>query len=130
MKYEIEDNLITMLGVLKNYMLLSSLGQIFVVKDFAVENGIRKGLFGGKYEVKYLTKLKIYTYNNQGKFLGVMRDDGCEGMLRHYDFYMMRQQFVDFMEQLKAFGFEIVKIRHEEKELTQIEIEAKTWTEK
>lgn len=111
MKYEIDDNKITMLSVVKDKLLLSSLGQIFVVKDFTVENGIETGLFGGKHKVKYITEIKIYTYNNEGKFLGVMRDDSCESMLSRYDFYVMRQQFVEFMEQLKSFGFEIVKIK-------------------
>jgi hypothetical protein len=110
MKYEIDDNKITMLGVVKDKLLLSSLGQIFVIKDFIVENGIETGLFGGKHNVKYITDIKIYAYNNEGKFLGVMRNNGCESMLSRYDFYVMRQQFVDFMEQLKSFGFEIVKI--------------------
>lgn len=113
MKYEIDDNKITMLGVVKDKLLLSSLSQIFVVKDFKVEEATETGIFGRKHNVKYITNIKIFTYNNQGKFLGVMRDDGCEAMLAHYDFYVMRQHFVDFMEQLKVFGFEIVKIKKE-----------------
>jgi hypothetical protein len=110
MKTETYDNQITMLGVVKDKLLLSSLGQIFVVKDFTVENGIEVGLFGKKHEVKYITSIKIYTYNGEGKFLGVLRDGACESMLHRYDFYVMRQQWVDFNDQLKSFGFKIVKI--------------------
>lgn len=130
MKTETNDYRITMLGVVKDKLLLSSLGQIFVVNDFTVEYGIKTGLFGRKHKTDYITSMKIYTYNDQGKFLGTLGDDACESMLRLYDFYVMRQQFVDFIEQLKAFGFEVVKIKQKEKQLTSEKIEAKTLTEK
>jgi hypothetical protein len=112
-KIKMYDNQITMLFVVKGKLLLSSLGQIFVVKKFTVEDGVEEGLFGRKKKVKYITDIEILTYSNEGKFLGLVRDNNCESMLRHYDFYIMRQQWVDFMEQLKSFGFKIVKIDEE-----------------
>ena len=111
MKYETYDNQITMLGVVKDKLLFSSLGQIFVVRDFTVKEETETGLFGGKHKKNYITSINILSYNSVGKFLGIFRDSACEHMLRHYDFYVMRQQWLDFMEQLKSFGFEIVKIK-------------------
>jgi hypothetical protein len=113
MKIETYDNQITMLDSVKGKLLLSSLGQIFCVKDFTIEHAIEVGIFGGKKHVKYITDLKIYTYHPQGKFLGVVREDACESMLHRYDFYIMRDQWIEFKEQLKAFGFEIQKIETE-----------------
>ena len=111
-KIKTYDNQITMLTIVKGKLLLSSLGQIFVVKKFTIEDGIETRSFGRERKVKYITDLEILTYSNEGKFLGVVHDNNCESMLRH-DFYIMRQQWVDFMEQLKSFGFKIVKIDEE-----------------
>jgi hypothetical protein len=128
MKVETYDNQITMLGTLKNQLLLSSLGQIFVVKSFKVVEEQEKRLFGGTKTVKYFTSLVINTYHPQGKFLGVLREDACESMLHRYDFYVMRDQWVEFKEQLKSFGFEIVKIKEEPSNFA--ELGAKTFNER
>jgi hypothetical protein len=110
MRIETDNHQITMLNVLKDKLLLSSLGQIFVIKDFTIENFIEDRLFGRKKTVKYITDFKIEIYNDYAKFLGLLSGNSCESVLHRYDLYMMRQQWINFMEQLKAFGFQIVPV--------------------
>ena len=113
MDLEIDANKITMLSTLKGKALLSSLGQLFVVKDFTIKEEVKKGILGRERRTNYLKEIKIFTYHQQGKFLGTLREDACESMLHRYDFYVMRQQWIDFCDQLKAFGFKVEKIEAE-----------------
>ena len=116
MEEEISERFVTMLNVLKGKLLLSSLGQVFVIKDFTYREGTKKGLFGGEKKTLYLTGITIYTYHEKGKFIGIVKEDTAVSMLNRYDFYVMRQQWIDFCDTLKAFGFEIKPININDKE--------------
>ena len=57
----------------------------------------------------YLTAADVHAWHSTGKFLGTLSDDSAQWLLRR-DLYYLRQKWVDFCDQLKAFGLQIVEI--------------------
>lgn len=111
MKIKIGDHGITMLNVLKGKMLLnSSRVRIYIINDFTIVEETKKNMFGIEKKHKYITDIKIFTYHPDGKFLGKFNEDGCKDFLTHYDLYIMRQQWCDFEDQLKAFNLIIKEL--------------------
>ena len=114
MKEEISFETITMLNAVKNSLLLDSRNmKLFVIKDFDIKTETTKhiGLLSKKTIAKnYLTSIKIFAYHMDAKFLGSLGDDACKSMVMLYDFYQMRDSWIKFREQLKAFGFEVNQI--------------------
>jgi hypothetical protein len=112
MKEEISNNTITMLNAVKNFLLLDSRNmRLFVINDFTVETETtnHKSLFGEKTITKnFLTSIKIIAYHMDAKFIGTLHDDDCKHMVILYDFYVMRDNWIKFREQLKCFGFDVL----------------------
>ena len=135
MKEEISFETITMLNAVKNSLLLDSRNmQLFVVKDFTIESETThdNGLFHNKTVTRnYLTSCKIVTYHTDAKFIGTLRDDSCKHMVILYDFYYMRDSWIKFREQLKAFGFGVSKIIDDKESLpsTPAELGANVFNE-
>ena len=116
MKKKIDRNTLDMLGVLKRSMLMTSKGILFVVDYFKHETieEEEKSFFGLKKKVVkniYLTDLTIIGYNTEGKFMGTLSDEQAWSLIYFYNLYTCRQNWVDFEEELKAFGFELTKIK-------------------
>ena len=57
----------------------------------------------------YLTAADVNAWHSTGKFLGTLSDDSAQRLLRR-DLYYLRQKWVDFCDQLKAFGLKVVEI--------------------
>ena len=102
------------LGVLKNKLLLLH-GHLYAISDFTVvEETIPGGktLFGNQKpdkKVLYLTNAKIYSYNDNGRFMGTLSDDSVINMLTFFNLYALRDDWENFQKQIEAFGFEIKK---------------------
>lgn len=120
MKKKIDKNTLDMLGVVKRSMLMTSKGTLFAISDFkhkTIEEE-EKSFFGLKKKVVkniYLTSITIVGYNNAGKFLGVLSEEAAWRLVYFYNLYVCRQIWLDFKEELKAFGIELIKTEeHEE----------------
>jgi len=57
----------------------------------------------------YLISADVHTWYSTGKLLGTLSDDSAQWLLRR-DLYYLRQKWVDFCDQLKAFGLEVTEI--------------------
>ena len=57
----------------------------------------------------YLTAVDIHAWHSTGKFLGTLTDDSASWVL-HRDLYRIRQNWIDFCDQLKSFGLQVTEI--------------------
>jgi hypothetical protein len=121
MKIEIGTNKKTQLEILKNKFLLFD-NNIIVIRDFKIQEEIcRKQFIGttyGKPFIKlFVVSMTIEGYNQEGKFLGVHNEDTCWRMLTFFKLYYLRTQWTDLCDALKTFGYEIKKIKNNDKEI-------------
>jgi hypothetical protein len=121
MKVEIGIEKKTQLEVLKNKFLLLD-NNIIVIRDFKIQEEIcRKQFIGttyGKPFIKlFVVSMTIEGYNQEGKFLGVHNEDTCWRMLTFFKLYYLRTQWTDLCDALKTFGYEIKKIKNNDKEI-------------
>ncbi len=112
---KISENKETELNCLKDKMLMKN-NFLYCIEDYKVEEIMekqKKTLFGRHRPLKkalYVTDMTLRAYNGNGKFLGYMREDACYRFLIYYNLYNFHETWVKFLEQLKAFGFEVKKI--------------------
>ena len=127
MKTKINEQKLNMLNVIKNKVLLRE-GQILILTNFTVEeiNEINYKFFGKTeaIKVKYITSMRLQAYHAEGKFLGFASDTVCNRYLNYVDFYKLRQNWIDLNDQLKSFGFQVMKIDDNEKTLLERAFEA------
>jgi hypothetical protein len=123
MKIKVKDSDILTFENLKGKMLMmGDSNRLYVIADFKTEEleetVVKKKLFKAKttdvVKQKYLVSVDIHAWHSTGKFLGTMTDDSAEWLLRR-DLYRIRQNWLDFCDQLRAFGIEIKKIETEQK---------------
>ena len=109
MKIRITDEYHNDLKVhLKDMLLIKSISFLCCIYDFEVEEveEVKKHWFKPDeiVKVKYLTKLELTGYQQKGKYLGTVSDEVIEGSFVYKDLDELRQNWLDFKEQLKAFG--------------------------
>ena len=119
MKKKIDDKTLDALNILNLKVLMHNHGNLFVIEDFktiTVEEEVK--LFFGlkKKMVKniYLTELCIKGYNRNGKFLGTFTNNGAWRLVYFLNLYDCKQNWLDFKDELKSFGFEITRIKQED----------------
>ena len=117
MKIKVKDSDILTLENLKGKMLmLGDCNKVYKIADFKTveleETVVTKKLFKAKttdvVKQKYIIFLEIHAWHSTGKFLGTMADNSAEWLIRR-DLYYIRQNWVDFCDQLRGFGFSIIK---------------------
>jgi hypothetical protein len=113
-----ELDLLTFNNLKGKMLLLSNVPKLYVIADFkteVVEESVMKKPSLFKKAVPtvvkqlYLTSVNVHGYHSTGKFIGSLSDESAEWILRR-DLYHVRQNWVDFNDQLKAFGFKVVEI--------------------
>ena len=118
MKIKVKEQDILTLENLKGKMLMmGDCNKLYKIVDFKTveleETVVTKKLFKAKttdvVKQKYIVSLEIHAWHSTGKFLGTMADDSAEWLIRR-DLYRIRQNWMDFCDQLRAFGYEIKKI--------------------
>lgn len=118
MHYEITEQKETMLNCVKGKMLMKD-NFLYLIEDFKIEEVTEDGgktIFGRKRPNKVkliLTSITIRAYHGDGKFLGFMHADACERILIFFDLYSLHKVWLNFEEQLNAFGLEVKKIKKE-----------------
>jgi hypothetical protein len=116
-----EIDLLTFNNLKGKMLLKSDTHRLYVIADFkteVVEETVmeKPSLFKKAVPVQkkqlYLTGVNVHAWHSTGKFLGDLTDDSAEWLLRR-DLYRIRQNWIDFCDQLKAFGFKIAEINPE-----------------
>jgi len=112
MKIKIDKTQLNTLLRLQNFLMLNHNNGIVVLKEIKYKKIIEN--YGWKNrkerEVYYLIGGYMNGYNNEGHFLGTHGDGVLEYYLNFRNFDIMRNNFLNFQTQLKAFGFNIKKI--------------------
>ena len=111
MKIKIDKSTLNTLLRLENCLLLDG-SNVLILKNIKSEKGIEKYGWKNRKErnVLYLTSCELKTYNDEGHFLGVHSGGVLEHFINYKNFNRLRNNFTNFHEQLKSFGFEIKKI--------------------
>jgi hypothetical protein len=123
MKIKIKEVDVLMLKTLQGKMLLkidtAHSHRLYVIMNFKIseesETVVHKKGFWKKTTTEtiekqlYLTAADVNAWHSQGKFLGTLSDESAEWLLRR-DLYDLRQNWIDFCDQLKAFGLKVVEI--------------------
>jgi predicted YcjX-like family ATPase len=120
MKIKITESDVLTLSNLKGKILLTSdTHRMYTIMRFKVEEAsetiVHKHGFWKKTTTTtvekqlYLTAADVNAWHSQGKFLGTLSDESAEWLLRR-DLYDLRQNWIDFCDQLKAFGLQVVEI--------------------
>ena len=119
MKLKINESDILTLKTLRGKMLLTQDShRLYTIMNFKTEEitesvmerpSIWKKAVPVEKKQLYLTAADINAYHSTGKLLGTLSDDSAQWLLRR-DLYYLRQNWVDFCDQLKAFGLEVTEI--------------------
>jgi hypothetical protein len=111
MKKELDSTLLTTLEQLKDKMLLrKDSSHLLRITGFTVVKSEESRIFSKKMVTKsYLTDVRIESFHPDGRFLGILTDDSAHKYVEYYNLYALRQNWVDFLQQLEAFGLEVVK---------------------
>jgi len=83
---------------------------LFIIVELKTEIKSIKGFFGKLTNQEVITNVKMLGYNFKGKFVGFIDESEMDMILSIYDFYQLRNNWLAFKEQLKAFGFIVKKI--------------------
>jgi hypothetical protein len=96
---------------LKNYLnaILLLESTLIVIKDYKIEEVTIKRWLHKPKLVKYLTNITINCYNSKFHWIGVFDQDVSFRILTYNNLNQLRQNWLDFKEGLKAFGFTIIK---------------------
>ncbi len=120
MKYKLRQDQVTMLEQLKGKMLMTSSSSntgIYCIVDYKIteQREVKERLFREDVTVTvpYLTEIKMNAFHHEGKFMATLTDDCVERYLNFFNLYYFRQAWIDFQEQLRAFGFKIVEIENQ-----------------
>lgn len=120
MKLKITETDLLTLNRLKGKMLmLPDNNRLYCIMNFKIEEEsetiVQKKGFWKKTSTTtvkkqlYMTAVDINAWHPQGKFLGTLSHDSAQWILRR-DLYYIRQNWINFCEQLEAFGLKIVEI--------------------
>jgi hypothetical protein len=115
MRQPISVETLNMLSSLKMKGLLFK-DRLMLLQDYAIERVTetpKKSLFNRHPEPQekiYLTGMKLWGYNEDGKFLGTINDDMCNHLILHYNFYDFRRKYEVLKESFNALGFDIKPI--------------------
>lgn len=115
MRHEISIQTLNMLSSLKMKGLLYR-ERLLLIQDYTIERVTetpKKSLFNRHpepFEVIYLTGMKLWGYNEDGKFLGTFNDGLCIHLIEYYNFYDMRKKYEILKEALNLLGFDILRI--------------------
>ena len=125
MKIKIKETDVLMLNQLKGKMLLkvdtAHSHRLYTIMRYKTEEitetvmekpSIWKKAVPVQKTQLYLTGADVNAWHSQGKFLGTLSDESAEWLLRR-DLYDLRQNWIDFCDQLKAFGLKVVEIPEE-----------------
>lgn len=99
---------------LNDMLLIKSISFLCAIDEFKVEEveEVKKHWFkpDETVKVKYLTSLNLLGYSKEKKYLGTVCDEVIENSFVYKDLDKLRQNWIDFKEQLKAFGAVVEKI--------------------
>lgn len=102
---------------LNDMLLIKSISFLCCIDEFNVDEveEVKKHWFkpDETVKVKYLTNLVVLGYNIDKKFLGSVSEETIEHSFVYKDLTKLRQNWLDFKEQLKAFGAVVEKIKEE-----------------
>jgi hypothetical protein len=114
MKIEVDDKKILALKKIHNCLFLFG-SHLYVIKEYKIveEKRLVKHWFSEPTEVidKYVTDMVVMGYSVEDRFLTQLTEDGCTYLLQFCNLYEMRRRWMDMHEQIKAFGFEINKVK-------------------
>jgi hypothetical protein len=119
MRHEISIATLNMLSSLKMKGLLFR-DKLMLMQDYTIEKVVKtpKKTWFNRHpepvEKIYLTGMKLWGYNEDGKFLGTIHDDMCIHLLLYYNFYELRRKYEVLKEAFNALGFDILKIEKKE----------------
>lgn len=88
---------------------------LYAIKSVEYEEAVipHKTWLFGKYVTKkiFITSMRIITWHSQGKFIGVVTEQGVEDIFDNYtyNFYRMREKWLSMKAQIEAFGFDLVE---------------------
>lgn len=125
MKIKVSDSDILQFEVVKDKLLMNSSGKIFRLVDFKVieeDLTVKTGFFKKDIKVirqKYLVEYIVQSYHTQGKFVGILTDEATNVFLYTQNLYKMRQNWVDHLEMLKAYGMQVTYLLSETQEQQQ-----------
>lgn len=115
MRHSITTNTLNMLSTLKMKALLIE-GRFTLIENYTVERVVEtpKKTWYNRHpepkEIIYLTGIKVWGYNEDGKFLGTLDEDYFYHILTIYDLYYYRKKYVALKEALNALGYDILKM--------------------
>lgn len=91
-------------------------GRPTLIQDYTIERvkeTPKKSWYNRHPEPKetiYLTGIKVWGYNEDGKFLGTLNEEHFYHVITIYDLYYYRKKWISVKEALNAFGFDIIKV--------------------
>jgi len=96
-----------------NKLILHKNNWLYVISDVVYKEEDIKRTFSSKTDRRlYITECTITCYNPTGRFLGTVTSQGSiEQIIRYYDLNKLRNNWFMLGDQLKAFGFELTKIK-------------------
>ena len=109
MKVEVSQGRLAMLDASINKMLMTPSREMIALKGYGmVEQQVRIGWFRRRTVTKtYITGVTIIGYNSDGRFMGVLTKTCCYKYLTYVNLYQLRGNWIDFVEELRAFGFKL-----------------------
>lgn len=95
-------------------LMLNNEGRLYWLKDCKIESKTETPAptFWNRkpkpVENLYLVDISLYSYNHLGHFLGKYDYESACEIISSYDLYAMRNEWLEFKEQLKSFGLEVI----------------------
>jgi hypothetical protein len=121
---QIDDNKEIQLSALKGKMLMKD-SFLYRIEDYEIQEVTEtpeKTFFNRHPKTKnilMLTSITVRAYHGDAKFLGYLKEDACRHLLSWFNLFGFRNIWLQFNEQLQAFGLEIREIEPQ----TKLEIE-------
>ena len=113
---EIDESKQIQLSTLKGKMLMKD-SFLYRIDDYEIQEVTEtpeKSFFNKHPKSKkklILTWITIRAYHGDAKFLGYMKEDACKHFLSWFNLFGFRNIWLQFNEQLQAFGLEVIKIK-------------------
>lgn len=118
MKLEISENTLSTINIQLKNILMGQNRLLYIESFKTITEDVKVEPFWGKSRIvkkTYLTEIKIVGYNPNGDFIGYYSDETCEQIIGYYDLHKMRKNWIEFRNQLKAFGVDVLKIKELDK---------------
>lgn len=119
MRHEISTETLNILSSLKMKALLVE-GRLILIQEYSIERVTEtaKKTWLNRHpepkEIIYLTGIKVWGYNEDGKFLGTLNEEYVYHLILCYNLYYYRKKWVALKEALNALGYDIVKVEKKE----------------